>query len=273
MKIKKILFLIIIILMITGGLLMSKISQKNEIKNLNDYIIEGNIPKVEKQILRVRNINQTPYFFDLDRLNYPPLVLASYLGELEICKLLIENDADINNNKGTKSATPLIASLYGTNNTKYDIANFLIYSGADVTKKDFHGDSPLSLVFSDNIGSKNNYDINEENKQVELALLIISKGGNIFESGSRGNLLFYASECNNLKMVKYLVEEEMVDINIIVDKYNYTALMYAVCNGNYETVEYLIENGANPNLKNKYNETVYDMAIKKGNLDILNLLP
>ena len=86
-------------------------------------------------------------------------------------------------------------------------------------------------------------------------------------------MLVHASDCNNLKIVKYLIEEKDTDINIKVDNYNYIALMYAVSNGNFETTEYLIEQGADTQIKNIYNETVYDIAMRKGNQDIINLLP
>jgi ankyrin repeat protein len=54
--------------------------------------------------------------------------------------------------------------------------------------------------------------------------------------------------------------------------YKFTALMYAVDNGNLDISKLLIENGANIDVKSKLGETALDIASKHSYTDIVKLL-
>ena len=73
-------------------------------------------------------------------------------------------------------------------------------------------------------------------------------------------LLMIANQTNNPLLYTELLIKDGANPNIVFPEYG-TALHYAVVNNNIETIEYLLQNGANPFLKDGNNETPYDLAI------------
>ena len=58
----------------------------------------------------------------------------------------------------------------------------------------------------------------------------------------------------------------------LVDKFGYTALMYACVNGYTEIAKWLLEVGANVNIVDKYGNTALKIAEQYGYIDIIELL-
>jgi len=144
---------------------------------------------------------------------------------------------------------------------RLDIAKYLIDCGADVKLK--RGPySALEYVFT--VGVEET-----EEEQFNFALFLISKGANINNS-SQGNLIFRAARYNNTLMVNYLINERGVDINLTCDN-GYSALMYAARNECYNVAKYLIENGARQDIVGKDGKTAKDLAIERGNEEIIAL--
>lgn len=94
------------------------------------------------------------------------------------------------------------------------------------------------------------------------------------------NLTLIAAKHNHYQCLKYLVEtcRGLVD-NFAssrdlgrIPEGEYTQLMYAVKNGNVEMVKYLLSKGANANRRNFSGESAKDIASRKGNQEIINLL-
>ena len=74
----------------------------------------------------------------LNNEGYSPLVLATYRGNNEVAKFLIENGSDINGN--SKMGTPLMAAIVKGNT---EIAKLLIEKKANVNSSDANGTTAL----------------------------------------------------------------------------------------------------------------------------------
>ena len=115
-------------------------------------------------------------------------------------------------------------------------------------------------------------DINDKNYKDETALFIALEKGyleivkHLVEHGADVNAecydetaLMIASEKGYLEIVKYLVEEKGMDINHADDK-GWTALTCSITGKSFGIFKYLVEHGANINVKDKYGKTVLDLA-------------
>ncbi|POM71191.1 LOW QUALITY PROTEIN: Serine/threonine protein kinase [Phytophthora palmivora] len=86
-----------------------------------------------------------------------------------------------------------------------------------------------------------------------------------------GTTLVSAAAHGYLDIVKYLAEEQGVDVNIS-DYYGRTALMWASKNSHIQVVRYLVKYCNDINARNVYGDTVLMMAVDGKNLDIVQFL-
>lgn len=73
------------------------------------------------------------------------LMIASYKGNLEIVKLLVDNGADVNIKSDIGNTALMFASEYG----QLDIVKYLVENGADINIKDDDGESALIHALED----------------------------------------------------------------------------------------------------------------------------
>ena len=85
------------------------------------------------------------------------------------------------------------------------------------------------------------------------------------------NNIFISAMYGDLASIQYLIEVENKDIDSL-DKSKSSPLIYASMNNHIHLVEYLIDHGANIDLKNSYGNTALICATKFGNLEIAKLL-
>ncbi|EAY08478.1 hypothetical protein TVAG_145580 [Trichomonas vaginalis G3] len=90
------------------------------------------------------------------------------------------------------------------------------------------------------------------------------------ESLSHKNIIHSAAECNNLEIVKMLLDLG-VDIDLCDDD-GWSPLIYAVYYNSYEIVDFLNSRGCNRNIKNSNNETADDFAKYLSNKETLEVL-
>ena len=204
---------------------------------LGSSIRTGNIEIIKLLIKNGADVN-LPNNFGLT-----PLFLASKFDKNEIVELLIKNGADIN----VQDITGVSALKSACINKRYKMVRFLIENGADVDLRSHHGNAPIisSLIHN----------------HLEIAKLLytyidVSKYTNTEK-------LMICSYVGDFDKVKELVLDEKTDPNASVN--GYTALMGAVNAENMEIIDFLIEEGADPNVKNDtFGMSANDYAEKKG---------
>ena len=103
-----------------------------ELKSLFLHIMDGNL-KTVKEIVGKHGIDA----YDPDKRT--ALINASFFGNVEIARWLIENGAEIN----YQDKNGLTALHFAAQEKKLAIVNLLIENRADPNLKDKHGNSPL----------------------------------------------------------------------------------------------------------------------------------
>ena len=85
--------------------------------------------------------------------------------------------------------------------------------------------------------------------------------------------LYYAAERGDLQVVQDLINQGY-DVNIVCDIScaGWTPVMIASANGHFDVVEFLLKNGANPNVQNNRGRTALAFATKYRFIPIVNVL-
>ena len=216
----------------------------------------------EELLAQNPNLDLKPYLFDLDRQNMPPLHYACLEGKIDFVYRLIEAGANVNNTNYSNKSTPLMVTLQYARKNKFEIARFLVESGADVTISAYKW-TALNYVFLTPLSDKQ--------EAYDFAMLLIEKGAKI-DVGARGHVIFDAVKADNLFMVKYLIEERNVDVNLQDKSDGYTLLIQAVEYGNINIVEYLLDKGADKSPTDANGKTALDIAKVKNFSEIIELL-
>jgi ankyrin repeat protein len=187
-----------------------------------------------------------------------PLVAAASIGNVEATAALLDVGASIN---GTGGWSPLEESLYWGND---GVTNLLLERGASIhnlriaaalgrvglVEGFFENDGTLKpeagkidWPFGDLVASNLDSPIKVELKAKVDAWSNDSK--NIIN-----NAFLYACMHNRMEVAKFLLARG-ADINAIPPGFDYsgTALHYAALRGHKAMVEFLLQNGANPNIK------------------------
>jgi len=180
-------------------------------------------------------------------------------------KYLIDNGADINSNKDKRDNSPLIYAIQTLENSEEndDIINYLIDHGADVNEINRQGDTPLIYAI--------------RKGKIEVIKALIKHGADINRKTNFGSTpLITALFEKNDTIVKYLLNHG-VDINERSND-NSTPLHYAIDllirneNESMAVVDFLLEKGANLKIKNKSGDTPLLLAIKTGNIELIERL-
>jgi ankyrin repeat protein len=173
----------------------------------------------------------------------PAITLALDFNDISIITYFIKYKVNLNieDNNGL---TPLIVSSAIYN--QKDICKLLIKNGADINKKAKNGFTSLMLA------AQNNFP--------EMVWLLLDNGASIdIDRPQGGTALGFAADKGNLDVVKILLDHG-ANINFKDSAGGYTPLMIAVFMKRYETVKYLLEKGADRNIKAKDGNTAIDFA-------------
>jgi ankyrin repeat protein len=138
----------------------------------------------------------------------------------------------------------------------------LVAKGADVNLQDQKKRTPLILA--------------AYNGHTEVVEFLIGKGADVNAGDSdRQTALLYASK-RSFNETAALLLEKGADVNAQSRKKGITALMIAAVADNEELVRMLLDHGADADFKDIFGRTAKDLAGKKGNsamVDILSDLP
>ncbi|KAL6636217.1 ankyrin repeat-containing domain protein [Neocallimastix sp. 'constans'] len=235
--------------------LFNACSSGNE--NLVKYLIEQKGADINK----VSNKGITPIFN------------ACLSGNENLVKYLIGLGADINK-ECISGETPLFYACSGKNE---DLVKYLIEEkGADINKENDYGQTSLFDACesgNENIVKyliENGADINKENERWETPIFsaclsrnenlikyLIEQGADLNREDEEGEtVLSSVYSWGNEKLMKYIIE---YDTNIDINE----ELLKACKNINEDLVKYLIENGADINIKNDDDETPLSLVYGK----------
>ena len=209
---------------------------------------------------------------------------------VEVVKFLIDNGADVNlkNNGG-------MTALMSASDVSHELIELLIKSGARVNEVDDNGKSALmyAIISSSDIEVvkfliDNGANVNLKSNDGETALMNAYIRGNkelvelLINSGADANLisnlkdnygrakLMEASEIGNKEAVELLIKSG-VGVNEVDDN-GKSALMYAcekhiISSSDIEVVKFLIDNGADVNIKNNVGQT--PLSVSSGKVEKL----
>ena len=167
-----------------------------------------------------------------------PLHSAAWNGRTQYIRLLLNAGADINA-RDKKGSTPLHAAARGGS---VAAARVLLKTGADPNFRDNMGHTALMISAC----SGNTCD-------VEITKLLVKHGADLTLCSDSGeDCAHLASSCGRFRVLKLFLEYGM-DINSL-DKHGFTGIMRAAQKIDLDTVEKLIEMGADLNVKTKRGE-------------------
>jgi len=251
---------------------------------LHYAVLEGqfNILKLLRE--KGAEVNTETYFS-----NRTPLIDAAALGELNMIKYLIDNNADMNatdsegystlhkavsidrldivkffgdyNANVNTFTTPVERTplLDAVGNGNIEMAKYLLGKGAYINAMDDKGYTALHEAAKAN--------------NADFVLYLIRYGANVNLAGgyNKGTVLHHAAEKGKLQIVKQLIENN-ADITALTYD-NYTALHRAVLATKLKTTKYLVENGADVNtIGDPKRRSVLIDAVVSGDLNIFNII-
>ena len=112
--------------------------------------------------------------------------------------------------------------------------------------------NPIPIV--DYLINKHHFDVNSTNTYMKTPIYIACENG-------------------RLELVKYLIENHHVNLEVKDNNHEYTPLLIACKNNHLPVVRYLIENtNVNKYAKGKGSETIVTISIESGNVEILQYL-
>lgn len=184
---------------------------------------------------------------------------AALKGEATTLKACLERGVDINvtNRQGRTAVT--LASL----NQKYDCVALLIDAGADINQQDETCFNPFLISC-----------LNDDLKLLRLLLPARPDLTRLTRFGGVG--ITPASEKGHVEIVRELLEHTEINVNH-TNFLGWTPLLEAIVLNDggkkqQEIVSLLLENGANPQMTDKYGKTPLELAEEKGYREIAQLL-
>ena len=223
---------------------------EQNISNIIEYCEEGKIEDVKREI-EERNISPNIVLLDtfplLAAIEYGHLNIVEYLlskgadpnktepklqtalqeaivqKNLEIIKVLVQNNADVNSYH--LETTPLLLAI---EQNSFDIVQFLVENGADINAHDNMNFTGIMYACI--------------NKNVQIAEYLLSKNCRVDQKNKSGEtVLLIACKSEFFNLVKPLVER-VCNVNE-PDLSKITPLYYAILGKSLETVKFLIEQG------------------------------
>jgi ankyrin repeat protein len=187
---------------------------------------------------------------------------------------LIEKGADLNK-ENSERQTPLMIAI---NHLNVDIVKILVENNVDVNYKftlfsyDFTPIRYLTYVI-ESATPDDNFPSVLRNKYTDIFNLLINAGAIIddhrFPPGKRNYILLFHMKHNNIEIISKLIEKG-IDINQYNETFGYP-ISYAINNSEYKTIKLLIDNKVLVRLSNYDNNYVdvktYELILRCGRMD------
>ena len=212
---------------------------------------------------------------------------AAENGSIEIIEVLVSQGCHVDS-RGKGSVTPLMLSAL---NDKPSAFQFLLQNSADPCLKDNNGSSLLHFATrGENTSIINKLlslglDIDSRDTEGNTPLMyaaafdkqrafqvLIENGADPSLKGYRGfSLLHCAAQGGNPSIINKLLSLGL-DIDSRSDLFYRTPLMHAAADGKQSAFEMLIQNGADPSLKDHSHQNLLHFAAQGGDITIINKL-
>jgi len=202
-----------------------------------DLASENNHPAVVRYLLQMKANVEGGLF-------WPPLKRAAEKGYLEIVKILVNNNASIDNTDNIATSLHLAIK----ENHPPSIAEFLLENKANVNAQDRKGVTPLCYA--------------AQYCSIFTFLYLQQNEANIRHKDKKGNNIFhYAALGNNQRLMDILMSSYNFSIDT-PNKDQETALHLVTEKGNSESIEYLLQNKGNPNSQDCHQRTPAHLVAK-----------
>ncbi len=222
--------------------------------SLTEWAAVGSLDKVKEEVEAGVDIEYT------GSRATTALAEASSNGHLTIVKYLISKGANIET--FSESGTPLLLASYEGH---LDIVKYLVEKGAGKSvRNDYSGETAL-----DSAAGNGHLDV--------VKYLISFKVDKESTFATVATQTFWnASIGGHINVVEYLLKEKDVDINIAKpdtpDFGGFTGLMFASWSGHTDLAQFLVDNGADVDMKDSMGRTALMIASNNGYLEIVKIL-
>ncbi|XP_067661926.1 ankyrin repeat domain-containing protein 50-like [Haliotis asinina] len=181
-----------------------------------------------------------------------PVMLAALYGYKEVVELLVEKGANLSlvNDRGRNILH--VACLKG----RLEVLMYILsLSTVDINSRDVRQKTPVMTA--------------AESGQKEVVELLVERGANLSLVCDRGrNILHLACSRGHMEVVKYILSQNIVDINSRVGSKK-TSAMIAGEYGYKDVVELLVDNGADLSLVCDNGINILHLACSKGCLEVV----
>ena len=237
-----------------------KLDENPQCQELLNAIINNNISKI-KEIVKEIDVNCISGKSEYESVIYggveykimmlkTPITIAAKIGSIEVLKILIANNANLEFHEGDMKTPLLVASQYGN----LEFVKYLISHGAKANKK-IKEKALLAAA---------------QNGHLNVVKHFHSQGLDINNINEKGTVLSNASRNGHLNVVEYAISNgAKINLNVPADG---TALLAASRNGHVKTVEYLLSKGGKLDSSVSGNGTVLLVASSNGKLEMIKYL-
>lgn len=216
------------------------------------------------------------------------LMFAAGSGHLDIVKYLVDQGSEIDAQNHVCGDVVMFASFHG----QVEIIKYLLDLGLGLDKVDEYGFHPMIVAVQEDKLPMVKYLLDQGlnldqpcaielwsplmysvfNNYHELSEFILSQNVDVNHQGVNGKTaLMLAVQEDFDHLTRLLLEQPNIDLNK-VDKLGWNPLMFAVMNGNFKMIQFLLKyNPEWAKQTDNENQTAHDMAKKEGYQNICNL--
>ncbi|GBM99856.1 Ankyrin-1 [Araneus ventricosus] len=189
-----------------------------------------------------------------DKNGSTPLHSAIYRHNIDAAKMLLEKEANVDENKSYCNLTALhIATL----SESLSLVGLLIAKKANVNSKSDLGETPLHIASS--LGN------------FEIAESLVLKNADVNARNEAGVTPLHYAVCRDKKRIVEFLLKHKADVNVSDDE-QFSPLMTAAIKGNTSISELLVRKGALVNSKDNFGFTPLHFAAARGHCEIVDLL-